>query len=545
MVSDEHADKRGRGSGLTPDQRRQRESQAGRHAQAGLRARIEREVDPGGMLAPDERARRVRVALTEFYAERSKRSATARAQRNATTKPEEQAPTRPSAPDEPLAALEDPATFEDEDMRAALAAHDITLVYRLLSQRGVTQREIAGRTGQSQSEVSNILQGRQVRDVTVLERIADGLGISRAWMRLAGEAESEDGAYRGEITDADPPEGVIAEMFRRHLLALGAITVAGAAVVAELPDPVPVALPSQLSYAHVGQVRDLTRRLGEASNPYAAAPAVLSAAAAWAEQLLDTAGAEPVRRALMVAVAELHIEAGWAGFDTGRYHRAVHHFTAALELATEARDAYLQSTALNYAGMATVEHGHPDEGLKMIQFSLVKAWDIPHDEQRAVVVGVSGRVAREADTRVSAATALADLGKLDAADVEMAKSRQLWTPTRADRFGDPDRPAALLALRRGRLDAAESLAAASVRRSEGISQIACTHSSVVLATIHVQAGEPGGLSLAHGAITAVTKISSVRVRQRLIPLADALAARPGTDAKDLSRMAHQVAAVRA
>jgi hypothetical protein len=118
-------------------------------------------------------------------------------------------------------------------------------------------------------------------------------------------------------------------------------------------------------------------------------------------------------------------------------------------------------------------------------------------------------------------------------------------PTRTDRYGDFYRPAALLALRRGRLDAAESLAAASVRRCEGISQIACTHSGVVLATIHVRAGEPDGLRLAHGAITAVTKISSVRVRKRLLLLADALAARPGADAKDLSRMALQVAGVRA
>ncbi len=471
-MSDERADKRGPGAGLTPEQRRQRDSQAGRHAQTGLRARIEREVDPDGMLAPDERARRVRAALTEFYAERSKRSATARAQRRP-AKLTESTPTRSPATDKPVAALDDPAMFEGAEMRAALAARDVTLVYRLLRQRGVTQREIARRTGQSQSEVSDILKGRQVRDVTVLERIADGLGVSRAWMRLAGEAGSEDGSYRGEITDADPPEGVIAEMFRRHLLALGAITVAGAAVVGELvelPDPAPVALPSQLSYAHVGQVRDLTRRLSEAGNSCVADPAVLSAAAAWAEQLLGVPGAELVRQALMVVVAELHIEAGWAGFDTGRYHRAVHHFTAALELATEASDPYLQATALHYAGMATVEHGHPDDGLKMLQFSLVKAWDIPRDEQRAVVVGASGRAAQEACTRVQAATAMAQLGFLDAADVEIATSRQLWLPTRADRFGDPDRPLALLALRRGRLDAAESLAAASVRRWEGISQ---------------------------------------------------------------------------
>ncbi|MGH3801521.1 MAG: helix-turn-helix domain-containing protein, partial [Pseudonocardiaceae bacterium] len=298
-----HAGKQGRGAGLNPEQRRQRDSQAGRHAQAELQARIEREVDPDGTLSPDERARRVQAALAEFYAERSTRAASVRAQRKATM-PTEPAPARPSAAEKPLGALDDPATFAGEEMRAALAARDVTLIYRLLRQRGVTQREIARRTGQSQSEVSDILKGRKVRDVTVLERIADGLGIPRAWMRLAGVAGSEDGSYGGEGTVADPPEESIAEMFRRHLLALGAIAVVGSAVVGELvelPGPVPVALPSQLSYVHVRQVRDLTRRLGEAGNTFVASPEVLSVAAAWAERLLDVPGAELVRRALMVA----------------------------------------------------------------------------------------------------------------------------------------------------------------------------------------------------------------------------------------------------
>jgi transcriptional regulator with XRE-family HTH domain len=536
-----------RGAGLTPEQRRQRDSQAGRHAQAQLRARIEREVDPDATLSPGERARRVQAAITKFYAERSKRSASVRAQRRA-TRPSEPVPARRPGTDTPLTPLDDPAMFEDQEMRAALSARDITLVYRLLYQHGVTQREIARRTGQSQSEVSDILKGRTVRDVTVLERIADGLGIPRGRMRLAGVAASEDGFYGGEVTDADLSEESIAEMFRRHLLALGAITVAGAAVVGELvelPNPAPVPLPSQLNYVHVGQVRDLIRRLGLAGNASAAEPTVLSAAAAWAEQLLGVPGTELVRRELMVAVAELHIEAGWEWFDAGHYHQAVHHFTTALELATEAGDAYLQSTALQFAGMATVEHGHLDDGLKFLQFSLVNAWEIPGDEQRAVVIGQSGRAAQEATVRGDIAIAMADLGKLDAANVEMAKSRELWLPTRADRYGDVDRPAALLALRRGRLDVAESLAAASVRRWEGVSQTGRTHSAVVLAAVHVRAGEPGGLALAHGAITAVPKLSSVRVRKRLVLLADELAARPGADAKDLSRMAHQIAGVRA
>jgi transcriptional regulator with XRE-family HTH domain len=93
--------------------------------------------------------------------------------------------------------LDDPEAFASKVIRAALAARDVTLLYRLLCQAGVSQREIARRTGQSQSEVSEILHGRTVRDVTVLERIADGLGISRVWMRLAGVAETKDGAYGG------------------------------------------------------------------------------------------------------------------------------------------------------------------------------------------------------------------------------------------------------------------------------------------------------------------------------------------------------------
>jgi len=155
------------------------------------------------------------------------------------------------------------------------------------------------------------------------------------------------------------------------------------------------------------------------------------------------------------------------------------------------------------------------------------------------------RAALEACGRADSATALACLDCWDAADTELGKSRERWQPTRTDPGGDLDRPAALLELARGRLDAAESLAAASVRRWEIGSQRGRTHSGVVLATIHVRAGEPGGLRLAHGAITAVTKLRSVRARERLVPLAAALEARPSADAKELARHARQVAATRA
>ena len=72
-------------------------------------------------------------------------------------------------------------------MRRFLAARDIGSVYRLLQRSGVSQRAIAARTGQSQSEISEIIAGRQVRSVEVLARICDGLGIPHAQLGVASD----------------------------------------------------------------------------------------------------------------------------------------------------------------------------------------------------------------------------------------------------------------------------------------------------------------------------------------------------------------------
>ena len=453
----------------------------------------------------------------------------------------------------------DPTLYHRDDMRAVLAAHDIAGLYQLLKDAGLTQRDIARLTGQSQSEVSEILTGRQVLSYDLLVRITEGLAIPRELMGLSwwgpeGTHAGPDGAYRGEVTVTDP-EGV-AEMLRRHVIALGPIAAIASNPLAklaellehlELPGPSPVPLPSRLAGIHVVKVRDLTRRLGEAGNTSVSDPDVLSAAAAEASKLLDVPGPEPIKQALRVAVAELHVEAGWSGFDSGLYDRAMFHYARSLELATEAGDAYLQALVLKYAGASTVQHGHPNDGLKMLQFGGVAALDIPPDEQRAVVVGESGRAAIEATVLVAEATALSRLDypeAAQAADTALVKARELWQPTPADPYGDLDRPAACLELERGHLDAAEPFAVASLRRWEGGSQISRTQSAIVLATIHVRAGEPRGLQLAHGAVTAAAKLTSVRTRRQLEPLAAALAARRGADAEQLARMARQVATTR-
>lgn len=57
-----------------------------------------------------------------------------------------------------------PPWYTHPDARKALAERDIGAVYRLRYRDGVSQGEIARRTGQRQSEVSEIMYGgRQVR----------------------------------------------------------------------------------------------------------------------------------------------------------------------------------------------------------------------------------------------------------------------------------------------------------------------------------------------------------------------------------------------
>jgi Helix-turn-helix len=79
-----------------------------------------------------------------------------------------------------MAALADLLT--SSAARQALARRDIAGVFSILRDAGTSQASIALATGQKQSEVSEIISGRQVQSVALLERIADGLGVPRGWL---------------------------------------------------------------------------------------------------------------------------------------------------------------------------------------------------------------------------------------------------------------------------------------------------------------------------------------------------------------------------
>jgi len=65
-------------------------------------------------------------------------------------------------------------------------------------------------------------------------------------------------------------------------------------------------------------------------------PGLIRVSTAVGEQTAGRTGPDAVRKTLMVAVAQLHIWAGWAGFDAGLYGRAMAHYARGLQLAHSA-----------------------------------------------------------------------------------------------------------------------------------------------------------------------------------------------------------------
>jgi transcriptional regulator with XRE-family HTH domain len=121
--------------------------------------------------------------------------------------------------------------LDDPDTRHALATHDISRVFRLILDTGITQRELAVRVRMSQSEVAAVLKGRRVLAYDVLERICEALEVPREYMGLAYSDSHKPGPW---------PEEVDEDMKRRVLLAVATTALLGSPVlgeVLELPRP--------------------------------------------------------------------------------------------------------------------------------------------------------------------------------------------------------------------------------------------------------------------------------------------------------------------
>jgi len=275
--------------------------------------------------------------------------------------------------DHPIAA----DTWQQREMRAALAARDISTVYRLLRRVGVSQRQIAAMTGQSQSEVSEILKGRQVMAYDVLARIADGLGIPRGFMGLAYDeatATSVVGPPGDEHAEEDE------SVKRRKFLGSTAAVMFGTAVLGQdggqwLAGPTQAPAPSRVGLSDVRQIEASTKALRGLDYQYGggACRDAVVAQLSWAQRMLDAQVADTVRHRLFTAVADLHNLAGWTSFDIDLIDSARSHFLKALNLAKQVGNSSLMANVLYRMGRVYLEREAPDDALKLFQLGQIAA----------------------------------------------------------------------------------------------------------------------------------------------------------------------------
>ncbi len=409
----------------------------------------------------------------------------------------------------------------------ALAARDITAVYKLLQAAGIPQRDIAAMTGQSQSEVSEILKGRQVMAYDVHKRIADGLDIPRGLMGLAytgGEDEPED--YPGSNTAEELDEDVI----RRRFLGLGSFTVLGQTIVGapgQLPHPrnLPTPLPECVGFGDVNQFITGTTRLRALDRQYGGA-GVYKTIATYArrgERLLPLASSDGAHKKLAAAVADTHMLAGWASFDAGHPDKGRYHFDRALTFCETVEDTIVTAAVLYTIARMEIDSGAPNEGLKHLQLAQMGL----HNEEQPIIANFIGAdvgrayaaMGYENQARESIRRTAYELpGEHNAADL-----MGITSATQAS-LGDYDNAATILhdLLPQRRETAARGAAGELVR----------------LATVCIEMGEVDrGLAAGKRALVAVNAVpGSARTVQRLVPLRHAAAKRKDSACQDFAQV---------
>jgi transcriptional regulator with XRE-family HTH domain/tetratricopeptide (TPR) repeat protein len=274
-------------------------------------------------------------------------------------------------------------------MRNALAAREVSTIYKLLRRKGVSQRQIAAYTGQSQSEVSEILKGRQVMAYDVLVRIADGLGVPRGYMGLAyDEVTAARVAETREAPEAEEPENVKRRKFLAHAaaVAVGA-HVLGADSGSWVSSAVLTPAPGRIGMTDVRQVEAATRALRSLDYQYGGGfcrDAVV-AQLSWGQQMLSASGTDVVKQRLHVALADLHNLAGWTSFDIGLIDSARNHFGRALELAKAGNSNQLVANILYRMGRVYLHKESPDDALKMFQLGQIAAQESGSELAVAVI----------------------------------------------------------------------------------------------------------------------------------------------------------------
>jgi transcriptional regulator with XRE-family HTH domain len=467
----------------------------------------------------------------------------------------------------------DPEEWERPAMRAALAARDITRVYRLLQKIGFSQQKIAALTGQSQPEVSAIIHGRKVMAYDVLARIADGLGAPRAYMGLSfdgpsvGSAESSKGCHRCATTSMGVADGAAESeeddpVQRRDFIGAAAAVAVGAnapALERWLPRPVEpqTSAAARIGAADVEQIRVATHQLHELEQRLGGGSALdaITGYLRWASGLLRASCTDMIGRQLRVALADLYSVAGSSLHDMGRHREANRHCMQGLVLARDAEERGLVAALLWRMGRVSLHREHAADALRFFQLAQMAAQDAGSHAELArlhaneawayALLGQPKQVAdalaradhersrmvadREAFTFHGAARYEASFKE----DAALYRAKAHWILARGNDDPSTTRDAELAASISARLLAADGRAG----RNRAFDQ-------TILAGSLLRSGEhDAGMAAAHTAVDRVEAIRSVSAVDELAHVATATKAWPRD--RDAIHLRRRIAAVQA
>ncbi|MGH3786383.1 MAG: helix-turn-helix domain-containing protein [Pseudonocardiaceae bacterium] len=437
-------------------------------------------------------------------------------------------------------------TWNEPEMKRVLADRDISSVYRQLRRHGISQRHIAALTGQSQSEVSEILKGRQVMAYDVLVRICVGLGIPREYMGLAygaTTATSLVGTTDNALAEEDE------SVKRRKLLAHGAAVLFGTAVLGAdrgqwLPSPAQTPAPSHIGMTDVKQVEAATRAMRALDYQFGggACRDAVVAQLSWAQRLLGASGKDEVRQRLFRALGDLQNLAGWTTFDVGLLDSSRSHFASALEFAKQSGDSGLLSNIMYRIGRVYLHRGAANDALKWFQLGQIAAQDSGSELAVAVLCG-------------NEAWAYAMLGDdvqakkmLGRSRDELARANLAEAPDWARFYNETDMYAMtgtvhneLAVFDPRHATAAISAFGQALNRYDDAMSRSQAFSLTMLATSHLRQGDVDhGVHVGRKALRMATAVKSQRVTDRLKPLEIEAARRSyNSDSRDLSHLIRQ------
>lgn len=403
--------------------------------------------------------------------------------------------------------------------RHALACRDIAEVYRILRDAGISQASIALATQQRESEVSEILAGRRVQSVAVLERIVDGLGVPRGGMGLA---------YTPDVAPVHQEiqtEGTSDDNLLRH----AAIVLCGSPVFGAA-NPIrvqhtPTPIPSRIGLADIDWVTATTDRLSQLVGDLGGIPmtAVLTAHSRVSERLLEATMREPIRQRLLIALADAHRAAGAAAYGAGLRDLARQHCSRGMDCAGAGGELQRAALCLNILGSMELRF-EPNEALKLFQLGLAAA---PTSLLRAML-------------EYNCAWALGLLGQAADALVALRRARDTYQVA-----SDEPRIFKHFATTLPHLEGCAYLALGHFDRAAAVLSAAVTGASHTvgcsvdnfghLAAAQLRCGElRAGLHTAQQAISMAKGLRSVSVLARLAPLQEAAAARRDSACQDLA-----------